>query len=216
MTQATPRRHSLARRSAIAVWALSMGFCLVAVVILLSTAWVSVPVSWGFRGSSILVALTFGTVGLVIALRRPTHAIAWLFLAIGSIFAVESLVIEYVIAGTLAVPGRLPAVTPAAWLLTWIWVPPIGLALIFLPLLFPSGHLLSPRWRPVAWLGAIATAAFAAVTSIEPGPIQQATFVDNPLGIASAGLELVRRRDRGLRRGRRLGGAVAGPTIPPL
>ena len=152
--------------------------------------------------------------------RAPSteHTIGWLFLAIGACFAVESLVIEYVIAGALAIPGELPAVTAAAWLLTWLWIPPIGIALIFLPLLFPTGHLPSRRWRPVAWFGASGTIAFGITIAIAPGPIQQATFIDNPIDslghrgrirdvIEGLGGPAVRPRDPPC-------GGLAGPPVP--
>ncbi len=81
----------------------------------------------------------------------------------------------------LVAPADLPGQPWIGWLLTWLWVPPIGLALIFLPLLFPTGHLPSERWRPVAWLGALGTIAFGITIALAPGPIQQATYLDNPI-----------------------------------
>jgi hypothetical protein len=178
-----------ARRLAVAVWLVTMTLSVAAAAILIATAWVEMPPSWGFRGASNLVAVTFSSVGAFVAVRRPAHAVGWLFLAVGALFAFEALCIEYVIAGALAVPGELPGVTAVAWLLTWIWIPPIGLALIFLPLLFPSGSLPSARWRPVAWFGALAVVPFSVLTALSPGPIQQVTFIDNPLGQDGLGNE---------------------------
>ncbi len=167
---------------ATAIWLATMGLCLAAVTMVVSTLWVVVPPSWGFRGASILVGATFGSVGAVVARRRPDNSIGWLFCAIGILFAIQAFVVEYTITGILATPGRLPYASQIGWILTWIWVIPSGLALIYLPLLFPTGRLLSRRWRPVAWLGALSLAASAAIVSIAPGPIDQATYLDNPLG----------------------------------
>jgi hypothetical protein len=171
------------RRTAIAVWLVTIALCATAATLLVATAGVPMPASWGFRGSSNLVALTFGSVGAVVSIRRPTHTIGWLFLAVGVLYALEALGIEYVVAGVLAIPGSLPLVTPIAWFLTWGWIPPVALALVYLPLLFPDGRLPSRRWRPVVWFGVAATIAFSVLTSVEPGPIVQATFIDNPAGL---------------------------------
>ena len=170
---------------ATAVWLATMALCLASAALLLSTLWVAVPTSWGFRGASILVGATFGSVGAVVARRRPENSIGWLFCAIGLLFAIEGIVVEYTVAGALAVPGRLPFVNELGWTLTWIWAFPAGLALIYLPLLFPNGHLLSGRWRPVAWLGALSLGASAVIVSIAPGRINQATYLENPLGSAT-------------------------------
>jgi hypothetical protein len=158
----------------------TMGLVAASTAILLATSAVEVPVSWGFRGSSTLFALTAGCVGAVVSIRQPDNRVGWLFVAIGLLFAVQAFVNEYTILAVLVVPETLPGEPTIAWLLTWMWIPPVALALIYLPLVFPTGHLLSVRWRPVAWFGAIATALFSAVCAIAPGPIVQATFVDNP------------------------------------
>ena len=51
-----------------------------------------------------------------------------------------------------------PAAEAAAWIYSWIWVPGLGF-IVFLPLLFPSGRLSSPRWRPFAWFSLLGCAA---------------------------------------------------------
>jgi hypothetical protein len=80
-------------------------------------------------------------------------------------------------------PGSLPAARVAGWLGTVLW--PSGyLFLTLVLLLFPNGRLLSPRWRPVAvvlavaWSGVILDSAFAPVTT----PVQDLAFT-NPVAI---------------------------------
>ena len=174
---------------AIIGWAAIVAACTITLGLIVATSGTPVPASWGFRGASSAFGLTCGTVGVIIAIRRPENLIGWLFLAIGATFALEGLVNEYVLASVFVVPGGLPWTTQLGWLLTWVWVPPLGMALIFLPLLFPSGHLLSPRWRIVAVLGVIAIAGFSLAMAFAPGPIQQATFMDNPLVIPGISVE---------------------------
>ena len=93
------------------------------------------------------------------------------------------------IAGALVVPGGLPLTTVLGWTLAWLWVLPLSIALIYLPLLFPTGGLLTGRWRAVAWLGALGVVAFSVALAFEPGPIQQAAFIDNPFGVGGMGIE---------------------------
>ena len=40
------------------------------------------------------------------------------------------------------------------WLSTWVWMAGIGPVATFGLLLFPDGHLPSPRWRAFAWFAA--------------------------------------------------------------
>jgi hypothetical protein len=55
-------------------------------------------------------------------------------------------------------------------------------------LLFPTGRLLSPRWRPVAWLTAVVTALSTMLNSLQPtlGPFGD-QVVMNPIGVAAVG-----------------------------
>jgi signal transduction histidine kinase len=85
-------------------------------------------------------------VGVVLASRRPENSIGWVLLAIGVIaMAPMSSYAEY--AFTSGAPGGAASLA----LDSWTWVPLIGLSGIFLLLLFPDGHLPSPRWRWFAW-----------------------------------------------------------------
>ena len=57
----------------------------------------------------------------------------------------------------------------------------------FLPLLFPTGKLVSPRWRPVAWLTASVLALAIVVQAIAPRPMtEEVPAITNPVGIEGA------------------------------
>jgi hypothetical protein len=66
-------------------------------------------------------------------------------------------------------------------------VPPIGLSGTFLILLFPDGHLLSPRWRWVGWLSVFAIVVGTVSLTVAPGKMGGNGYpgTTNPLGISS-------------------------------
>jgi hypothetical protein len=81
-------------------------------------------------------------------------------------------------------PGSLPGPLLAAWY-QWWWLPLFALILVFTPLLFPTGRLLSARWRPVAVAAAAATAVIAVGGALEPTlKLQNEDYtVRNPIGL---------------------------------
>src|SRR5919112_5597856 len=93
------------------------------------------------------LALTVSaTVGGLVASRRPENPVGWFFLGSAGCLALAEVADEY---ATYELPG-----TPAmAWLMSWVWVPGVALLLLFLPLYFPDGRVVSPRWR---WLVRVA------------------------------------------------------------
>jgi len=118
---------------------------------------------WDF--ASVVEDLTFvavPVVGFVLASRRPRNKIGWLFLGMGLVLGLGFFCWRYGERG-LAAPGSLPAARTAAWFQNWVFAIPIA-GFAFLLLLFPTGRLISPRWRPAAWYvagaSALATAAF--------------------------------------------------------
>jgi hypothetical protein len=111
----------------------------------------------------------FMVVGALIVAHRPGNAIGWIFSAIALLAFTARMASEYATYAYVTRPGSLPGAILAAWYASGLWFVVLALALVFTPLLFPTGRLLSPRWRPVAWLAAGTTIA---LTVLGPcGPI---------------------------------------------
>ena len=135
-------------------------------------------------GIDAVLALAFPTVGAVVASRRPGNAVGWIFCAVGLCGGAEIFTVEYGIYALVTNPGSLPAGVIATWIGTWVWLPSVTLTITFLLLLFPHGRLLSPRWRPVAWLAAAVTIAGTALLAIVPWDLlDPGVPAQNPVGV---------------------------------
>jgi signal transduction histidine kinase len=108
--------------------------------------------AWSAGGVFGVVAnLTLPVFGIVVISRRRENPIGWLFLGAGLALALGSFSRSYALHALVADPGSLPGGHALAWLATW--VESIAIALLpWLFLLFPTGRLPSPRWRPLAWV----------------------------------------------------------------
>ena len=129
------------------------------------------------------VMLTYPFVGTLLAVRRPRNPLGWLLLLLGIGFTLSFFTSEYV--GRATISGwPLPGAVWVAWLSTWTFVLNVSIAFGWIPLLFPTGRVLSPRWLPVAWGVGIVTVAGAAAAALDPVPLEAggATFT-NPVGV---------------------------------
>lgn len=119
-----------------------------------------------------VAGLSFPVVGATVVARRPGHAIGWIFVAIGAGMSLVGFANGYAAYSLTVLPDPLPATGVVAWLSGWLWVPSFGLLMTFALLLFPDGHLPSPRWRPVAYLAAgsiaVTMADFAGSSWLDP------------------------------------------------
>jgi hypothetical protein len=113
--------------------------------------------------------LAFSVVGALVAARQQRNPVGWQLLAVG-VFMTATLVSEsYARYALITAPGSLPGGLYGPWL-GWTYAPIVAILTIFLPLYFPTGRLLSPRWRPVVWSG-IGFLVFAvAGNALRPGP----------------------------------------------
>src|SRR6266508_2135590 len=117
------------------------------------------PCSRGWVGGA------YPTVGAVIVARRPRNPVGWLCCAVGLLLGPAFFGQDYAWYALVREAGSLPGGQVMAWLGQWPWRVVLGL-LSFLLLLFPSGRLVSARWRPVAWAAAAGTVLYAAVLSV--------------------------------------------------
>jgi hypothetical protein len=128
----------------------------------------------------------FMVVGALIVARRPGNAIGWLFSGVGLLAMAAFLAGEYARYAYVTRPGALPGAIVAAWYWAWAAFPLFGLTFTFTLLLFPTGRLPSPRWRPVAWLAALDLTAITVLAALRPtltvGHGERA--IANPIGIS--------------------------------
>jgi signal transduction histidine kinase len=139
------------------------------------------------QGIDLLVVtfILFPVIGYLLATRRPDNAVSWLTLGVGAAVGLSAFLgayASYAIHGGIGgsyIGGIAEALDQP------LWIPIVVVPVTFLLLLFPEGHLPSPRWRWFAWaLAAGMTIAFFAIL-FSPGPLTDSPFPDlqNPLGI---------------------------------
>ena len=172
---------AIAARLAWGLLMVSLSLSALGVLFLALSASTPIPPRFGFRGADMIFALTFSTVGAVVAARRPQNPIGWLFCAGGLVSAIVGFA-EYSVYAVLTRSGSLPLGSEVAWVADWIWWLLLS-AVAYVFLLFPDGRLLSPRWRPVAWLAGIGPATMAVGIALQPGPLEEFPVVRNPFGL---------------------------------
>ncbi|HSL10748.1 MAG TPA: histidine kinase [Actinomycetota bacterium] len=127
--------------------------------------------------------MIFPVVGLLLAVKRPRNPLGWLLLGIGWAF-VASPGAAYARYATVTHDGDLPGAGLAIAVDAPMWVVFIGLS-GFVLMLFPDGHLPSPRWRWFARLCAAGLTALFVTILLSPG--QGADYdlphVENPLAV---------------------------------
>ncbi len=129
----------------------------------------------------------FPIVGYLMATRRPDNSLSWLMLGIGAAIGLGALLGSYAGYGLHGGIGGRELGLIAESLNNPMWVPVVGLPVTFLLLLFPDGHLPSPRWR---WFARILGASLAIVfltVVLAPGKFGADAGVfanyQNPLGL---------------------------------
>jgi hypothetical protein len=177
--------HAAAHRLAFGLWALAVLLLLPGPV--LTTI---VDVSRGdipYLIAFVAVQLAAATTGAVVASRLPEHPIGWIFLGMGAGLALAFAANSWAEVGLGTDTGPLPGDELAAWLGSWLFIPAVFGPLLFLLLLFPTGHLLSRRWqRPARGLFGLLGLALVglAFAPSEVGP--EGHQVPNPLAAPGA------------------------------
>jgi signal transduction histidine kinase len=170
-----------------ALWAATL-LAALAVLALTLITWGDLKLSDGISSLYIPVAaVAYATLGVLI-IRRAANLIGWIMLAEGIGIALLRLTSAYAIAGVAAHPGSLPAAKLAGTLSECIFSLATFL-IAFMFLLFPTGKLPSPRWRPVAAAGILLTGLTLAGLAVTPRLLQLpapggiSLSYPNPLGV---------------------------------
>src|SRR5205814_1122413 len=180
-----------AARVASSLWALTV-VTGVAGAVLTVLAWRDLKPedAYPFLGLPVAGAV-YATLGALIV-RRVGNRIGWMLLLEGLGLSIIWLTSAYAVVGVVTHPGVLPAAKPVGALSEWIFVPVLT-GLVYMLLVFPTGTLPSPRWRPVATV-AIAITGLALVGFIVtprqvalPAPGGVSVKFPNPFAIRSLG-----------------------------
>jgi fumarate reductase subunit D len=142
----------------------------------------SVP-TFTYWVESTLMGLGASTVGAIIASRRTHNPIGWLLCMSGLVFGAVMFATEYAIYALLVAPGTLPA-GEALVSVNPLWVLGFNLFVLML-ILFPTGQLLSNRWRWVVYLYAATAVVEVVAMLFLPGTLEGSDLIENPLGIES-------------------------------
>ena len=178
----------------VAAVALGLGLARVGLVLAdaggpLAIAGVKAPVSGGVdvAAEAFLLALFVAT-GTLVAARRPGNPIGWLLLTTAVSFGVLQFAERLAWHNLLADRVLGDRVADWLWVANWIWILAVAPIFIFIPLLFPTGRPLSPRWRTAVWGASVIVAAFVLTSTLRAGPLENYTAVDNRFGVVSAGI----------------------------
>ena len=132
-----------------------------------------------------LILVMIAAVGAVVTRKQPINPVGWILcvipVSLGALLlsnnAYESLVVAH--------PDAF-ATEIVAWLASWVWIPFAVPSLTLFPLLFPTGRLLTPQWRPVTWMVALCLPMLFIGVAFEPGQLEDYPEVVNPFGAAGA------------------------------
>ncbi len=157
-------------------------------VLFLVRAW-DIPklsTEFGAKGYTLAMSLVMGGVGAIIAARKPSNPIGWIFCVLGVTAGVIGLTTEYARWALLAEDARPVGGIAAAWVQEWLWIPLVaGLGLV--AAIFPDGRFLSRFWRRTIQVSIALALASMILAAIVP---RFTIFVgfDNPVGIGAPGL----------------------------
>lgn len=130
-----------------------------------------------------IVGVTSVVVGGVVASRRPSNLIGWLFLGGALISTVRGVAAEYAVYGIETNPGALPLSRTMAGFSNLMEL--IGPVLLFIlvPLYFPTGRPVSRRWGFVAWLAIGMLPVMTILQVVSPGEAVYGTGIQNPWAV---------------------------------
>ena len=137
--------------------------------------------------AGVVITASYGSVGLLLRLQRPQVVIGWLFLGIGVAAGLSNLSWNYVWLGAASGSGIGPlGALDVAWLANTLFTPLWIALLLWLLLLFPTGHPVDRSWRPAVRLVPLICGALMICLALTPGPILLYPIFANPAALGGA------------------------------
>lgn len=131
-------------------------------------------------------SISFGAVGVLIALNRPHLRLGWLLCGSAITFTLPAVTAQYARYAVVSHPGALPAGQFVGWLAVWTWPIGYGLLLVGIPLLFPDGKPPTHRWRLVGWAGVTGVVLLVVGSAFSPEVNPDLPELANPYAVGGA------------------------------
>ncbi len=166
-------------RAAVAVAGLAGAMSLVALWLVIDAdAWASttahdVPVD-------VAIGVSYAAAAVLVLSGTGGRRIGWLLLGIGCCGAGAAISSAVALTGT----GSPLVVRVAASVESWIWVGGFVPLLTLVPLLYPDGRLLGPRWRPWVVTSTAGMVLLAVGSATYPGGVPELLFLAGALTLA--------------------------------
>ena len=170
LTEAADSWPKIARRIA---WGVVVFDALMVVLIVVSYPFVRrYSIQYGGEAADLLHLLGLVVqvgLGALIAIRRPRHPVGWLLLASATMFLLDQGLISNFVIYAIDIRNRaIPGGDLVGSFQAMMWVPSVVPIAILLPLVFPTGKLLSRRWRPVVWVTVAMTIVVVVASGLSP------------------------------------------------
>lgn len=132
-----------------------------------------------------LMLVGYAAAGALVAWRHPENAVGWLLLGV-------ALTISLMVGGdTYVIPHAYPGYVAVAWVTGWLFNVWFALVVAFLPLVYPTGRLLSRRWRVVWWFETAILVTGVLLVGFTPGELPVTGTVENPWGVHGTGQKVI-------------------------
>jgi hypothetical protein len=166
-------------RRVVIAWAVA-GLALLASVSSLRT-WAATPID---VLTLVTMPLAFGGIGAFLSVRVPGNPIGPMLLAAAVGFSTLIASGAYVVATFEGAPAA-PATMVAGLLANLTFIPSLVLVIVGVPLVFPDGRFLSPRWRWVALISALVVVIAEAAILFGQPTLSEGFELANPFYVAS-------------------------------
>ena len=139
---------------------------------------------WDALALPMVASVSFASMGTLITSRRPSNAVGWIFSFLGINLSLSAAAGAYA-AAVLGQPAQIPWGTLAAWFGSWSWFLFVAPAVVALPVLYPTGRPVGPRWSVLLWIAVCATFIGIVGRALQPGPLNAPGYDENPFGSAA-------------------------------